>query len=76
MSLEDVIPQNVVCSQELRAFFVTHLGKSFHFKAEFQGWLHNNAGKTYREAVEAYTSIEHPKEIRPATSGALPDMLQ
>lgn len=63
--LDDVIPQNVVCSQELRAFFVEHIGKGFHFKAEFQDWLHNNAGKTFREAVESYRSIGHPKEIRP-----------
>ena len=41
----------IVCSQELRAFFVEHIGKGFHFKAEFQDWLHNNAGKTFREAV-------------------------
>lgn len=65
ISLDDIIPQNVVCSQELRAFFVEHLGKGFHFKAEFQDWLHNNAGKTFREAVETYHSIEHPKEIKP-----------
>ena len=65
ISLDDVIPQNVVCSQELRAFFVEHMGKGFHFKAEFQDWLHNNAGKTYKEAVAAYNSIEHPKEIKP-----------
>ena len=64
-SLDDIIPQNVVCSQELRAFFVEHMGKGFHFKAEFQDWLHNNAGKSFREAVEAYHSIEHPKEIKP-----------
>ena len=54
ISLDDIIPQNVVCSQELRSFFVEHIGKGFHFKAEFQDWLHNHAGKTYREAVEAY----------------------
>ena len=65
ISLDSIIPQNVVCSQELRAFFAEHLGKGFHFKAYFQGWLHNNAGKTFREAVEAYHSIEHPKEIKP-----------
>ena len=65
ISLDDVIPQNVVCSQELRAFFVENIGKGFHFKAEFQDWLHNNAGKTYKEAVAAYHSIEPPKEIKP-----------
>ena len=65
ISLDDVIPQNIVCSQELRAFFVEHLGKGFHLKTEFQDWLHNNAGKSFCEAVEAYHSIEHPKEIKP-----------
>ena len=65
ISLDDVIPQDVLCSQELRAFFMEHIGKGFHFKAEFQDWLHNNAGKTYKEAVAAYHSIEHPKEIKP-----------
>lgn len=65
ISLDDVIPQKVVCSQELRAFFVEHIGKGFHFKTEFQDWLHSNAGKTYKEAVAAYHSIEHPKEIKP-----------
>ena len=65
ISFDDIIQQDVVCSQEFRAFFVEHLGKGFHFKAEFQDWLHNNAGKSFREAVEAYHSIEHPKEIKP-----------
>ena len=65
ISLDDVIPQNEVCSQELRAFFVKHIGKGFHYKAEFQDWLHDNVGKTFREAVEAYRSIEPPKEIKP-----------
>ena len=53
ISLDDIIPQNVVCSQDLRAFFVEHIGNGFHFKAEFQDWLHNNAGETYKEAVAA-----------------------
>ena len=65
ISIDDVIPQKVVCSQELRAFFVEHIGKGFHFKTEFQDWLHSNAGKTYKEAVAAYHSIEPPKEIKP-----------
>ena len=40
-------------------------GKGFHSNDEFQDCLHNNAGKTYKEAVAAYHSIEHPKEIKP-----------
>ena len=53
-SLDEVIPKDVVCSQELRAFFQQHLGNGFHFKVEFQRWLKENAGKTYGDAVEAY----------------------
>ena len=55
-SLDDVIPRNLVCSQELRAFFEQHLGKNFRYKVGFQRWLRENAGKTYRDAVEAYKS--------------------
>ena len=53
-SLDEAIPQGVVCSQELRAFFQQYLGKGFHFKVEFQRWLRENAGKTYGDAVDAY----------------------
>lgn len=56
-SLDEVIPQSVVCSQELRAFFQQHLGKGFHFKVAFQKWLHENAGMTYGDAVEAYRKL-------------------
>lgn len=59
-SLDEAIPENVICSQELRAFFQQYLGKGFHFKVVFQRWLKENAGKTYGDAVEAYKSLEHP----------------
>ena len=64
-SLDETIPQGIVCSQELRAFFQQHLGKGFHFKVEFQKWLKENAGKTFGGAVEAYKTLEHPTEIWP-----------
>ena len=57
VSLDDAIPQDLVCSQGLRAFFEQYLGSNFHFKVEFQHWLRENAGKTYRDAVEAYKSM-------------------
>ena len=57
-SLDDVIVPNLVCSQELRAFFEEHLGKDFRFKVQFQGWLHENAGLTFRDALEAYKELE------------------
>lgn len=64
-SLDEAIPEGIVCSQELRAFFQQHLGKGFHFKVEFQQWLRENAGKTYGDAVAAYRTIAHPTEIGP-----------
>lgn len=64
-SLEEVIPRGIVCSQELRAFFQQHIGNGFHFKVEFQKWLHENAGKTYGDAVVTYKTLEHPVEIWP-----------
>ena len=54
-SLDEVIEPNIVCSQDLRAFFQQHLGKDFRFKVEFQDWLHRNAGLTFRDAVEVYS---------------------
>jgi TfoX/Sxy family transcriptional regulator of competence genes len=56
-SLDDVIVPNLVCSQDLRAFFEEHLGKDFRFKVRFQGWLHENAGLTFRDAIEAYQEL-------------------
>ena len=53
-SLDDAIAPNIVCSQDLRAFVEQHLGKGFRFKVEFQSWLRENAGLTFRDAVEAY----------------------
>ena len=57
-SLDEEIPAGIVCSQELRAFFEQYLGHDFRFKVPFQQWLHQNAGKTYREAVQFYLTLE------------------
>ena len=56
-SLDDVIEDNIVCSQDLRAFFEQYLGKNFSFKVDFQSWLRENAGLTFRDAVEAYRML-------------------
>ena len=63
-SLDDVIPPGVVCSQDLRAFFVRYLGQGFRFKLPFQSWLRDHAGSTYRDAIEAYKAFD----------GRFPDM--
>ena len=59
-SLDEVIAPNLVCSQDLRAFFEQHLGKGFRFKVEFQIWLHQNPGLSFRDAVEAYQTLAKP----------------
>lgn len=56
-SLDDVIEDNIVCSQDLRTFFEQYLGKNFRFKVDFQSWLRENAGLTFRDAVEAYRML-------------------
>ena len=55
--LDEVIAPDIVCSQDLRAFFEQYLGKGFRFKVEFQSWLRENTGLTFRDAVEAYKSL-------------------
>ena len=62
-SLDDAIAPNIVCSQDLRAFFEQHLGKGFRFKVEFQSWLRENAGLTFRDAVDAYPTLI-PRRMR------------
>ena len=57
-SLDETIAPNIVCSQDLRAFFEQYLGKGFRFKVEFQNWLRENAGLTFRDAVEAWFSLD------------------
>ena len=60
VSLDEVIEPELICSQDLRAFFEKHLGKDFRFKVEFQDWLHRNPGLTFRDAVEAYPLLARP----------------
>ena len=59
ISLDDVIAPDLTCSQDLRAFFEQYLGTNFTFSVEFQKWLHENDGLTYRDAVEAYRDMHH-----------------
>ncbi len=56
------IENNFVCSEKHRTFFKEHIGNRFTFIVPFQKWLKANAGKTYREAIQAYYAIiEHKK---------------
>lgn len=62
LSLNTVITENHRCSQQVRAFFVSAIGKKFHFSTFMQNYFRNNAGKTYRDAVAAWHEEEERKK--------------
>lgn len=62
LSLETVINENHRCSQEVRAFFKSIIGPTFHFSTYIQKFFKENIGKTYREAVEAWYEEEERKK--------------
>lgn len=59
---DTLIEDNFVCSEKHRSFFKQKIGKSFSFNVVFQKWLKTNAGKTYKEAVEAYRILLEEKK--------------
>ncbi len=56
------IESDFVCSENHRAFFKEHIGNSFSFNVAFQKWLKGNAGKTYKDAINAYYQILEEKK--------------
>ena len=67
ITLDTVIESNFVCSEKHRAFYKEHIGMSFSFNVLFQKWLKNNAGKTYRESIDAYYQILEDKKKNKTT---------
>lgn len=46
-----------VCSEAVRAYFVSRLGRRFTFKVAFQKWLKDNPEATFSDACSAYKKI-------------------
>lgn len=67
ITLDTVIESNFVCSEKHRAFYKEHIGKSFSFNVLFQKWLKSNAGRTYRDSIDAYYQILEDKKKRKTT---------
>ena len=67
ITLDTVIESNFVCSEKHRAFYKEHIGKSFSFNVLFQKWLKSNAGKTYRDSIDAYYQILEDKKKNKTT---------
>lgn len=59
---DTIIENHFVCSEIHRAFFKEEIGSNFSFHVGFQKWLKANAGKTYKEAIEAYYQILEEKK--------------
>ena len=64
-----IIEPNIIFSEKHRAFFKGIIGKSFSFNVPFQKWLKSNAGKTYKDAVDAYYQIKEEKKTQKTTIG-------
>lgn len=67
ITLDTVIETNFICSEKHRAFYKEHIGKSFSFNVLFQKWLKSNAGKTYRDSIDAYYQILEDKKKNKTT---------
>ncbi len=57
-----LIEADFVCSEKHRAFFKEKIGGSFSFNVLFQRWIKANAGKTYKDAIDAYYQILEKKK--------------
>ncbi|MFD1851336.1 DUF6434 domain-containing protein [Oceanobacillus bengalensis] len=62
LSLDTVITEDHRCSQDVRAFFKEQISPKFHFSTYIQTYFKNNAGKTYRDVVEAWHEEEERKK--------------
>ena len=62
ITLQSVIEDGFVCTENRRAFFKQQIGKSFTFNVAFQKWLKQNPGKTYAQAIEAYHRIKKDRK--------------
>lgn len=67
LSEDSIIEEYFVCSEKHRAFFKDRIGKSFSFNVDFQKWLKQNSGKTYRDAIAAYGQIMQEKKNKKTT---------
>lgn len=62
ITLDTLIEDGFVCSEEHRAFFKGVIGDGFKFNVKFQQYLKKNAGRQYSEAVDAWYRIQEEKK--------------
>lgn len=59
---DTIIEENFICSKKHRVFYDEQIGKNFTFNVTFQKWLKSNAGKTYKDSIDAYYQILEDKK--------------
>lgn len=66
---DTLIEENITFSEKHRAFFKENIGNTFSFNILFQKWLKENAGKTYKDAINAYYQTLKDKKENKTTIG-------
>jgi len=62
LTLDTVITDNYKNSENVRAFFIKHIGKKFKFKVEFMNWIKSNVGLKLEDAVIKWKNLELNKK--------------
>ncbi len=72
LTLDTVITDNYKNSENVRLFFIQHIGKTFKFNVQFMNWMKRNTGQTLATAIAAWQRIQKekkankkPKDIAP-----------
>lgn len=61
--LSSIIGTGWRCSQELRAFFESQVGESFHFNETVRDFISNRAGSSLEQVIEHYKkSLNEPRK--------------
>lgn len=57
LSPETVLTDNYKNTENVRLFFITNIGSSFHFTTTFMKWLKQNEGKTLKDAIAEWIRL-------------------
>ena len=69
LDVNTAIEENITCSERHRAFFKEQIGDNFKFNVEFLGWLRDNSGRTYGDAVKQFHIIAERKKHEKSSIG-------
>lgn len=72
LTLQTLITDNYKNSENVRKFFIMHIGDNFRFNVEFMNWIKQNQGKNLADAIIKWREINalkrnprHKTEILP-----------